>query len=188
MSLVSDIKLIRTDTTLDLSQKAEKGMLLNSSTSPLIARSWCWCSPSTWDKLTSPFDVFLFHIYDMGKLPSPKVEGKEVSPSVEGKEVSPFWWKEREDWVLSHISSSHLLIIFCTTKIGICVASWSSFLLDSTNSTHFLRPTSKKMLSCTHPPGRSLPLIFCIHVRSGPIYWGGILPCKKDYKVMVFYM
>ena len=27
MSLVSDIKLIRTDTTLDLSQKAEKGML-----------------------------------------------------------------------------------------------------------------------------------------------------------------
>jgi hypothetical protein len=37
-------------------------------------------------------------------------------------------------------------------------------------------------------PGRSLPLIFCIHVRSGPIYWGGYLPCKKDYKVMVFYM
>ncbi len=28
MSLVSDIKLIRTDTTLDLSQKAEKGMSL----------------------------------------------------------------------------------------------------------------------------------------------------------------
>jgi len=27
MSLVSDIKLIRTDPTLDLSQKAEKGML-----------------------------------------------------------------------------------------------------------------------------------------------------------------
>jgi hypothetical protein len=37
-------------------------------------------------------------------------------------------------------------------------------------------------------PGRSLPLIFCIHVRSGPIYWGDYLPCKKDYKVMVFYM
>ncbi len=29
MSLVSDIKLIRTDTTLDLSQKAEKGMKHN---------------------------------------------------------------------------------------------------------------------------------------------------------------
>ncbi|TYG49267.1 hypothetical protein ES288_D10G081100v1 [Gossypium darwinii] len=28
---ISDIKLIRTDTTLDLSQKAEKGMSLNSS-------------------------------------------------------------------------------------------------------------------------------------------------------------
>jgi hypothetical protein len=37
--------------------------------------------------------------------------------------------------------------------------------------------------------GSSLPLIFCIHVRSGPIYWGGYnLPCKKNYKVMVFYM
>ncbi|KAJ0053545.1 hypothetical protein Pint_01167 [Pistacia integerrima] len=30
MSHVSDIKLIRTDTTLDLSQKAEKGMLFFS--------------------------------------------------------------------------------------------------------------------------------------------------------------
>jgi hypothetical protein len=36
--------------------------------------------------------------------------------------------------------------------------------------------------------GSSLPLIFCIHVRLGPIYWGGYLPCRKDYKVMVFYM
>jgi hypothetical protein len=27
--------------------------------------------------------------------------------------------------------------------------------------------------------GSSFPLIFCIHVRSGPIYWGGYLPCKK---------
>ena len=36
--------------------------------------------------------------------------------------------------------------------------------------------------------GGALPLIFCIHVRSGPIYCGGYLPCKKDYKVMVFYM
>jgi hypothetical protein len=33
MSLVSDIKLIRTDTTLDLSQKAEKGILLRWTTS-----------------------------------------------------------------------------------------------------------------------------------------------------------
>ena len=33
MSHVSDIKLIRTDTTLDLSQKAEKGMLFNVSSS-----------------------------------------------------------------------------------------------------------------------------------------------------------
>ena len=36
--------------------------------------------------------------------------------------------------------------------------------------------------------GGALPLIFCMHVRSGPIYWGDYLPCIKDYKVMVFYM
>ena len=36
--------------------------------------------------------------------------------------------------------------------------------------------------------GGSLPLIFCIHVRLEPIYWGGYLPCRRDYKVMVFYM
>ncbi|KAL4642814.1 hypothetical protein ACB092_02G047000 [Castanea dentata] len=31
MTHISDIKLIRTDTTLDLSQKAEKGMTCNSA-------------------------------------------------------------------------------------------------------------------------------------------------------------
>ena len=36
--------------------------------------------------------------------------------------------------------------------------------------------------------GGSLPLIFCVHVRSGSIYWGGIYLAGKDYKVMVFYM
>ena len=38
MTHVSDIKLIRTDTTLDLSQKAEKGMLNSSSDRLLIAK------------------------------------------------------------------------------------------------------------------------------------------------------
>ncbi|KAL1074191.1 hypothetical protein V6Z11_D11G272900 [Gossypium hirsutum] len=49
---VSDIKLIRTDTTLDLSQKAEKGMLV-----PSQARSFykkppaSYCHPSLmWEK------------------------------------------------------------------------------------------------------------------------------------------
>jgi hypothetical protein len=28
-------------------------------------------------------------------------------------------------------------------------------------------------------PGRSLPLIFCIHVHSGPIYWGGGITLQK---------
>jgi hypothetical protein len=44
MNLVSDIKLIRTDTTFDLSQKAEKGMLL-PSIPPLLVHHLC-SSPS----------------------------------------------------------------------------------------------------------------------------------------------
>jgi hypothetical protein len=32
---------------------------------------------------------------------------------------------------------------------------------------------------CYLCPGTSLRLRFCIHVRSGPIYWGGYLPCKN---------
>jgi hypothetical protein len=32
---------------------------------------------------------------------------------------------------------------------------------------------------CMYGSGRSLPLIFCIHVRSGPIYWGVIYLAKK---------
>ncbi|BBN18742.1 hypothetical protein MPTK1_8g05100 [Marchantia polymorpha subsp. ruderalis] len=38
MTLVSDIKLIRTDTTLDLSQKAEKGILLHRKSEHYKAR------------------------------------------------------------------------------------------------------------------------------------------------------
>ncbi|BBN14948.1 hypothetical protein MPTK1_6g15710 [Marchantia polymorpha subsp. ruderalis] len=38
MTLVSDIKLIRTDTTLDLSQKAEKGMPLHPNSELYEAR------------------------------------------------------------------------------------------------------------------------------------------------------
>ena len=40
MSHVSDIKLIRTDTTLDLSQKAEKGMLCVVVSTPFYAMSF----------------------------------------------------------------------------------------------------------------------------------------------------
>jgi hypothetical protein len=58
-------------------------------------------------------------------------------------------------------------------------------------------------ISCVRTlPGRSLPLIFCIHVRSGPIYWGGLFTSQKRNQgdgilhvksmnilyVMVFYM
>ena len=51
MGHVSDIKLIRTDTTLDLSQKAEKGMLCSES--PSFFYNQCSLPPalilSVWD-------------------------------------------------------------------------------------------------------------------------------------------
>ena len=47
---------------------------------------------------------------------------------------------------------------------------------------------NQRILQPTSPSGGALPRICCIHVRSGPIYLGGYLPCKKDNKVMVFYM
>ncbi len=56
MSPISDIKLIRTDTTLDLSQKAEKGMILQSprddgvvatSTAGQKTRLWAPCFAAT---------------------------------------------------------------------------------------------------------------------------------------------
>jgi hypothetical protein len=50
MTLVSDIKLIRTDTTLDLSQKAEKGMPLLSNPALFILPIPLTRLPSLWDK------------------------------------------------------------------------------------------------------------------------------------------
>jgi hypothetical protein len=52
MNLVSDIKLIRTDTTLDLSQKAEKGMLLPSIPPLLVPRLRPFLLPLTMGLLT----------------------------------------------------------------------------------------------------------------------------------------
>ncbi|KAI3468237.1 hypothetical protein Pfo_024900, partial [Paulownia fortunei] len=42
MAHVSDIKLIRTDTTLDLSQKAEKGMLYLMLDFPIYSNKMMW--------------------------------------------------------------------------------------------------------------------------------------------------
>jgi hypothetical protein len=39
MAHISDIKLIRTDTTLDLSQKAEKGMIWNAGVGRIMKRA-----------------------------------------------------------------------------------------------------------------------------------------------------
>ena len=44
MAHISDIKLIRTDTTLDLSQKAEKGMNWNGGVPCLLIASRCCVS------------------------------------------------------------------------------------------------------------------------------------------------
>ena len=53
MTHISDIKLIRTDTTLDLSQKAEKGMLCSAPhfsfyfpASPLLTRFYAMWDPT----------------------------------------------------------------------------------------------------------------------------------------------
>ena len=58
MTHVSDIKLIRTDTTLDLSQKAEKGML-STATMFLFYIEFLGC----------PFSCF----FDVGQKPKPMV-------------------------------------------------------------------------------------------------------------------
>ena len=42
MTPVSDVKLIRTDTTLDLSQKAEKGILHHCQPALLVPTLWNW--------------------------------------------------------------------------------------------------------------------------------------------------
>jgi hypothetical protein len=41
-------------------------------------------------------------------------------------------------------------------------------------NNHAIKAAEHKVSS-----GRSLPLIFCIHVRSGPIYWGGVIHLAK---------
>ena len=51
MSHVSDIKLIRTDTTLDLSQKAEKGMPSNGHRSDLVLCENWQTLKQVWDPL-----------------------------------------------------------------------------------------------------------------------------------------
>jgi hypothetical protein len=81
-------------------------------------------------------------------------------------------------------------LLFSTKYVRYLIAFWCmsfmSFLMLDLGQFWYIKtyPVGIKILI----PGRSLPLIFCIHVRSGPIYWGGYLPCKKYYKVMVFYM
>ena len=54
MGHISDIKLIRTDTTLDLSQKAEKGMLCTFTCFSFynICKLCSSLTYSMWDKMT----------------------------------------------------------------------------------------------------------------------------------------
>jgi hypothetical protein len=63
MTLVSDIKLIRTDTTLDLSQKAEKGMPLFSNPALLILPIPSPAAPSLWARNALQFLSSLATIY-----------------------------------------------------------------------------------------------------------------------------
>jgi len=54
---ISDIKLIRTDTTLDLSQKAEKGMILTVQMLSFYIL--------TFNLLSKPLPMWDFHLIDM---------------------------------------------------------------------------------------------------------------------------
>ena len=56
MAHISDIKLIRTDTTLDLSQKAEKGMLCPSSDFPFYT-SALFIPPLSYTMWDSAFET-----------------------------------------------------------------------------------------------------------------------------------
>jgi hypothetical protein len=58
--------------------------------------------------------------------------------------------------------------------------------MGTTSRFPFLQPKScephhciAEILRCPIGLGSSLPLIFCIHVHSGPIYWGVIYLAKK---------
>ena len=65
MTHISDIKLIRTDTTLDLSQKAEKGMIYYVSGLAFYIPSRCLSSRSVYDVGLLTFDqpcVALLHL------------------------------------------------------------------------------------------------------------------------------
>ena len=55
MAHISDIKLIRTDTTLDLSQKAEKGMSCSCSRVAFYNKTsgHCFLFSAMWDFITS---------------------------------------------------------------------------------------------------------------------------------------
>ncbi|PPR95395.1 hypothetical protein GOBAR_AA25272 [Gossypium barbadense] len=69
MAHVSDIKLIRTDTTLDLSQKAEKGKLHSEAT---------WTDKRTWrNKQKSAAKHLSIHAMEFGKKAS---HGRTVAP------------------------------------------------------------------------------------------------------------
>ncbi|ONI32761.1 hypothetical protein PRUPE_1G384300 [Prunus persica] len=62
MAHVSDIKLIRTDTTLDLSQKAEKGMLCSATRFRfyMACKLPCFMMLAIWDEKTQDMMHSLF--------------------------------------------------------------------------------------------------------------------------------
>ncbi|KAJ1439997.1 hypothetical protein SESBI_02229 [Sesbania bispinosa] len=60
MAHVSDIKLIRTDTTLDLSQKAEKGMSYSSSRTVLYTHV-----RSDWSLNSAMWDLVKFRLFSV---------------------------------------------------------------------------------------------------------------------------
>ena len=68
---------------------------------------------------------------------------------------------------------------------------WHMLLVDVHPSGHWktnLREENESWILCDEIicSGGALPLIFCIHVRSGPIYWGGIYLAEKIIMYGIF--
>ena len=94
------------------------------------------------------------------------------------------------NWMeLTHLLSSFSLNLWPPfVHLPLHHISWHHFwmyALDKNNTSLLcmlctLTPQIWPLLTLMLVPGRSLPLIFCIHVRSGPIYWGGGIYLAKN--------
>ena len=92
-------------------------------------------------------------------------------------------WKERrEEGDVNNFNAEVRWIAFCDKKIGLIRCMGGSW--DDT----FWTPIQAPLRVLIQPLGEFTPS-YILHTRVfGTYLLGGYLPCKKDYKVMVFYV